>query len=110
LVFLHDPSLDDRCSLCREIVHTTFGLTTLEDHDVQIAVGMPVEPPQRCYFSQIQAHTNYALLEGQPFCQTMMYAFPREMALAALRPFQMYVHCVVFDTNFNIMSHFQLKI
>jgi hypothetical protein len=61
LVFLRDPSLDDRCSLCREIVHTTFGLTTLEDHDIQITIGTPVEPPQRCYFSQIQAHTNYAL-------------------------------------------------
>jgi hypothetical protein len=22
----------------------------------------------------------------------------------------MYVYCVVFDTNFNIMAHFQLKI
>jgi hypothetical protein len=97
--------------LGREIVHTTFGLTTLEDHNVQIAVGTPLEPPQHCYFSQNQAHTNYvrsvgraAILSNNDVC------FSREMALASLRPFQMYVYCVVFDTNFNIMAHFQLKI
>jgi hypothetical protein len=38
-VFLNDCSLYDRCSLCREIVHIAFGMTTLEDQDVQIAVG-----------------------------------------------------------------------
>jgi hypothetical protein len=45
-----------------------------------------------------------AILSNNDVC------FSHEMALAALRPFQMYVHCVVFDTNFNIMTHFQLKI
>jgi hypothetical protein len=39
--------LDDRCILCNEIVHTTFGSTSQEDHDVQIAVGTRVEPPQK---------------------------------------------------------------
>jgi hypothetical protein len=39
--------------LCVFLVHTTFGLTMLED--VHIAVRMPVEVP------------HCALLEGQPF-------------------------------------------
>jgi hypothetical protein len=30
--------LDNRCILCNEIVHTTFGSTSQEDHDVQTAV------------------------------------------------------------------------
>jgi hypothetical protein len=108
-VFLCDPSFDDRCSLCHEIVHTTFGFAMLENRDTQIAVGMPVEPPQCCYFSQIQAHTNYAVGRAAIFSNNDV-CFSHEMALAALRPFQKYVHCVVFDTNFNIMAHFQLKI
>jgi hypothetical protein len=58
LVFLHCPSLNDRCSVCQKIVHTTFRLMMLEDHGIQIAVGMPVEPLQHWYFSQIQAYTN----------------------------------------------------
>jgi hypothetical protein len=71
----------------------------LENHDVRIAVGTPIE----------QAHTNYAvgraaILSNNDVC------FSRKMALEALRPFQIYVHCVVFDMNFNIMAHFQLKI
>jgi hypothetical protein len=36
---------DDRCILCNEIVHTTFGSTSQEDHDVQISAGTRVEPP-----------------------------------------------------------------
>jgi hypothetical protein len=36
------PQPDDRCILCNEIVHTTFGSTSQEDHDVQIAVGTRV--------------------------------------------------------------------
>jgi hypothetical protein len=36
--------------------------------------------------------------------------FSREMTLVALRAFQMYVHCIVFYTNFNIMAHLQLTI
>jgi hypothetical protein len=50
-------------------------MAILEDNDVSIAV-MPIEPPQRCYFSQIKALTNYALLEECPFYQTMIYGFP----------------------------------
>jgi hypothetical protein len=46
--------LDDRCILCNEFVHTTFGSTSQENHDVQSAVGTRVEPPQ------IPGHTNYA--------------------------------------------------
>jgi hypothetical protein len=43
------------------------------------------------------------------FFQTIMYAFPAATE-KSLRPFQVYVHCVVFDTNFNIMLHFHLKV
>jgi hypothetical protein len=46
--------LYDRCILCNEIVHTTFGSTSQGDHDFQIAVGTRVEPPK------IPRHTNYA--------------------------------------------------
>jgi hypothetical protein len=69
LISLHDPSLDDSFSLSHQTVHTAFGIKTLEDHDAKIAVGMPIQLQKRCYFSQIQAHTNYDLLEEQPFCQ-----------------------------------------
>jgi hypothetical protein len=48
----------------------------LEDHNIQIAVGMPVELQQHCYFLQIQAIAYYTLLEGQPFFQTLIYDFP----------------------------------
>jgi hypothetical protein len=46
--------LEDRCIICNEVVHSTFGSTSQEDHDVQIAVGTRDEPPQ------IPGHTNYA--------------------------------------------------
>jgi hypothetical protein len=34
---------DDRCILCNEIVHTIFGSTSHEGHDIQIAVETRVE-------------------------------------------------------------------
>jgi hypothetical protein len=37
------------------------------DHDVQIAVGTRVEPPQNCYIAQIQGHTHYARSVRQLF-------------------------------------------
>jgi hypothetical protein len=43
------------------------GGTSQEDHDVQIAVGTRVEPPQNCYSVQIPGHTNYARSGRQPF-------------------------------------------
>jgi hypothetical protein len=45
--------LDDKCILCNEIVPTTFRWTSQEDHDVQIAVGTRVGPPQNCNIAQI---------------------------------------------------------
>ena len=48
------------CILCNETVHTIFGSTSQEDHDVQTAVGTGVEPPQNCYIAQIAEHTDYA--------------------------------------------------
>jgi hypothetical protein len=96
-------------SLCCETVYATFRLMMLEDHGILTAVGLTTELPQRCYFSQIQAHTNYAvgraaILSNNDVC------FSCEMVLAALSPFQMSINCVVFDMNFNIMAYFQLKI
>jgi hypothetical protein len=44
------------------MVHTTLEMMTLEDHAIQIVIGMPVESPQHCYSSQIEAHTKYTLL------------------------------------------------
>jgi hypothetical protein len=37
------------------------------DHDIQIAVGTSVEPPQNSYISQIPGHTNYARSVRLPF-------------------------------------------
>jgi hypothetical protein len=72
---LRDKFLDDRCSVCRETVHTTFELPTLEDRDVQITVGTLAEPPQHSYYSQIQGQIHYALSVGELFRQVVMYAF-----------------------------------
>src|SRR5215510_9043054 len=62
-----DPLFDDRSILCNEIVHITFGSTSQEDRDVQIAVGTRVVPPQNRYIAQIPGHTNYAGSVRQPF-------------------------------------------
>jgi hypothetical protein len=71
--------LDDRCILCNEIVRTTFGSTSQKDHDVQIAVGTRVEPPQ------FSGHTNYARSVRQPFPSNTGLRFSREMAVANYR-------------------------
>jgi hypothetical protein len=66
---------DDRCILCNEIVHTTFGSTTQKDHDVQTAVGTRTEPPQ------ISGHTNYARSVRQPFpSNTGLRFFPLDVS------------------------------
>jgi hypothetical protein len=70
--------LDDRCILCNEIVHITFGSTSQEDYDVQIAVGTRVEPPQ------IPGHTNYARSVRQSFPSNTGLRFSREMAVATI--------------------------
>jgi hypothetical protein len=66
---------DDRCILCNEIVHTTVGSTSQEDHDVQIVVGTRVEPPQ------IPGHTNYARSVRQQFPSNTGLRFSREIAV-----------------------------
>ena len=53
-------SLMTDASSVTETVHTTFGSTSQEDHNVQIAVWTRVEPPQNCNIAQIPGHTNYA--------------------------------------------------
>ena len=83
-----DLSLDDRCILCNEIVNTTFGSTSHEDHDVQIAVGTRVEPPQSCYIAQIPGHTNYTRSVRQLFPSITGLRFSCEMAVATTGPFQ----------------------
>jgi hypothetical protein len=92
------------CILCNEIVHTTFGSTSQEDHDVQIAVGTRVEPPQ------IPGHTNCARSASQPFPSDTGLRFSREMAVATIGPLQMLLSLCVIDTNFTILRHFLLKL
>jgi hypothetical protein len=75
--------LDDRCILSNELVHTTFGSTSQEDHDVQISVGTRAEPPQ------IPGHTNYARSVRQPFPSNTGLRLSHEMAVATIGPFQM---------------------
>jgi hypothetical protein len=95
---------DDRCILYNEIVHTTFGSTSQEDHDVQIAVGTRVEP------QQIPGHTNCSRSVRQPFPSNTGLRFSREMAVATIEPFQMLRSLCVIDTNFTMLRHFLLKI
>jgi hypothetical protein len=96
--------LDDRYILCNETVHTTFGSTSQEDHDVQIAVGTHVEPPQ------IPGHTSYARSVRQPFPSNTGLRFSREMAVATIGQSQMLRSMCVIDTNFTILRHFLLKL
>jgi hypothetical protein len=96
--------LDDRCILCNKIVHTTFGSTSQEDHDVQIAVGTSVESPQ------IPGHTNYARSVRQTFPSNTGLHFSREMAVATIGLFQMLRSLCVIDKNFAIFRHFLLKL
>jgi hypothetical protein len=52
------------------------------NHDVQIAFGTRVEPPQNCYIAQIPGHTNYARSARQQFPSKAGLRFSREMAVA----------------------------
>jgi hypothetical protein len=96
--------LDDRCILRNEIVHTTFGSTSQEDHDVQIAVGTRVEPPQ------IPGHTNYTRSMRQSFPSNTGLRFSRKMSVATIGPLQMLRSLCVIDTNFTILRYFLLKL
>jgi hypothetical protein len=96
--------LYDRCILCNENVHTTCRSTSQEDHDVQIAVGTRVEPPQ------IPGHTNYDRSVRRPFSSNIGLRFSREMAVATIGSFQMLRSLCVIDTNFTILRHFLLKL
>jgi hypothetical protein len=92
------------CILCNKIVHTTFGSTSLEDHDVHIAVGTRVEPPQ------IPGHINYAPSVRQPFPSNTGFRFSREMAVTTIVLFQMLRSLCVIDPNFTILRYFLLKL
>jgi hypothetical protein len=96
--------LDDRCILRNEFVNTTFGSTSQEDHDVQIAVRTRVEPPQ------IPENTNYARSVRKPFPSNTGLHFSRDMAVATIGPFQMLRSLCVIDMNFTILRHFLLKL
>jgi hypothetical protein len=80
------------------------------DHDVQIAIGTRVEPPQNCYIAQIPGHTNYAWSVSQPFPFNTDLRFSREMTVATIVPFQMLRSLCVIDMNFTILRHFLLKL
>jgi hypothetical protein len=47
---------------------------------------------------------------GSHFPPTMVYAFPGEMAVATVGPFQMLRLLCVIDMNFTIFRHFLLKL
>jgi hypothetical protein len=81
-----------------------FGSTVQEDHDVHIAVGTRVEPPQ------IPGHTKYVRSVRQPFPFNTGLRFSREMAVATIGPFQMLSSLCVIYTNFTILRHFLLKL
>jgi hypothetical protein len=66
-------NLIDRCILCNEIVHTVFGSTSQEDHDVQIAVGTRVEPPLNSRTHQLRSVGEAAIS-----LQHWFTLFPRE--------------------------------
>src|SRR5215510_13649242 len=85
-------------NLCNGNVHTTFGSTSSVDHDVQIAFGTRVEPPQ------IPGHTNYARSVRQPFPSSIGLHFSREMEVATIRPFQMLRSLCVIDKNFHDLA------
>jgi hypothetical protein len=95
---------DDRCILCNEVVHTTFGSTSQEDHDVQITVGTHIVP------TQIPGHTNYSRSVRQPFSSSTGLRFTREMAVVTIGPFQILRSLCVIGTNFTILRHFLLKL
>jgi hypothetical protein len=97
-------NLDDIYILCNEIVHTTFGSTSQSDHDVQIAVGTRVEPPQ------ISGHTNYSRSVRQLFPSNTGLRFSREMEAATIGQFQMLRSLCVTDMIFTILRHFLLKL
>jgi hypothetical protein len=84
--------------------------TSQEDHDVQIAVGTLVEPPQNCYIAQIPRHTNYDRSVRQPFPSSTDLRFSRGMTVATIGPFQMLRLLCVIYTNFTILRHFLLKL
>jgi hypothetical protein len=73
------------------------------DHDVQIAFGTRVEPPQNCYMAQIRGHTNYARSVRQPFPSSTGLRFSHEMTVATIGSFQMLRSLCVIDTNFKIL-------
>jgi hypothetical protein len=95
---------DGRCILCNGNVRTTFGSTSQEDHDDQIAVGTHVEWPK------IPEHTNYARSARQQFPSNTGLGFSREMAVTTIGPFQMLRSLCVIYTNFTILRHFLLKL
>jgi hypothetical protein len=88
--------------ICNEIVHTTFG--SQEDHNVQIAVGTRVEPPQNSRTHQLRS-VGEAAISLQHW-----FTLSREMAVATIGPFQILRSLCVIDTNFTIMRHFLLKL
>jgi hypothetical protein len=78
----------------------------ISDHDVQIAVGMHVEPPQNCHIAQIPEHTNYARSVRQPFPSNIGLRISREITVATIGRFQILHSLCVIDTNFTILRHF----
>jgi hypothetical protein len=53
--------------------------SSISDHDVQIAIGTRVEPPQKFYIAPIPGHTNYTQSVRQLFSLLQCFKlFPRD--------------------------------
>jgi hypothetical protein len=90
--------LDERFILCNEIVHTTFGSTSQENHASERALNH-----HKTVIAQIPGHTNYARSARQQFRSHTGLRFSREIAVATIGPFQMLRSLCVIDTNFTIL-------
>jgi hypothetical protein len=79
-------------------------------HDIQIAAGTRVEPPQNCYIAQIPGHTYYARSVRQLFPSSTGLRFSCQMTVATIGPFRMLLSLCVIDTNFTVLRHLLLKL
>jgi hypothetical protein len=96
---IHDVTTNWKMNVCSSISY----------HDVQIAVGTRVEPPQNYYIAQIPEHTDYARSVAANSLQHW-FTLSLEMTIAIIGPFQMLRSPSVIDTNFTILWHFILKL
>jgi hypothetical protein len=101
-------SLDDKCSLSCKIRHTTLEVTLLEAMMSKLSSKYPLNHATPLLLTNSNIYQIYSVGRAAILSNNDVY-FSHKMALAALWPFQMCIHCAVFDTNCNIMAHFHSK-